>query len=186
MLTSPETFDTTNSAAFDFGTVIGDATFEFIIEGDPVAGGRNGYIGRADANAVNSLRYEQWDNTGTLGFTRGGVADYNLGVASPTTPTHIAYRWDGANTMELFVDGALSGTVAGATFEMPTGAGVLGNVNPGGTEGMVGTIHRVTTYDSALSNSDIAAHANAWLIPEPTGVALVGLAGLAMIVRRRR
>ncbi|MGI9240448.1 MAG: LamG-like jellyroll fold domain-containing protein [Verrucomicrobiales bacterium] len=185
VLTSASTFDSTNVAAFDFGSITGAATFEFIIEGDPEAGGQNGYIGQG-SNVGNSLRYEQWDNTGTLGFTRSGVADYNLGVASPTAPTHIAYRWDGAGTMDLYVDGALSGTVAGATFEMPTGAGLLGNVSDGGGEGMIGTIHRVTTYDSALDPAAIGDHANAWLVPEPSGVALLGLAGLAMIVRRRR
>ena len=186
ILSSAQTFNGSNIAAVDFGSITGAATFEFILEGDPVAGGRNGYIGRADANAGNSLRYEQWDDTGTLGFTRSGVADYNLGVPSPTTATHVTYLWDGAGTMELFIDGVSSGTVNGATFEMPTGPGHLGNVSDGGGEGMVGTIHRMTTYDSALSTAQIASHANAWLIPEPTGVALFGLAGFAMILRRRR
>ncbi|MCP5110786.1 MAG: LamG domain-containing protein, partial [bacterium] len=125
-LTEAAVFDGSLATPFDFGSLAGPATIELIIEGDPVTGGRNGYIGRG-TNTANSLRYEQWDDTGTLGFTRSGVADYNLGVPSPTEPTHVAYRWDGAGTMELFVDGALAGTVAGATFEMPTGAGLLGN-----------------------------------------------------------
>ena len=185
ILASAETFNGSNVAAFDFGSITGAATFEIIIEGDPVAGGQNGYIGQG-ANAGNSLRYEQWADTGTLGFTRSGVADYDLGVASPTTPTHITYLWDGANTMQLFVDGTLSGTVAGATFDMPSGAGLLGNVADGGNEGMVGTIHRITTYDSALSPADIGAHAAAWLaVPEPSGMALVGIAGFMLMLRRR-
>ena len=187
ILSSAETFDGSNIAPFDFGSITGAATFEFIIEGDPVAGGRNGYIGRADGNAGNSLRYEQWDDTGTLGFTRSGVADYNSGVPSPTAPTHVTYLWDGVSTMQLFIDGVPSATVGGATFEMPNGVGHLGNVSDGGPEGMIGTIHRVTTYDSALTNAQIAAHANAWLaIPEPSGFALLGLTGLALILRRRR
>ncbi|MFT5413181.1 MAG: hypothetical protein ACI9NC_005935 [Verrucomicrobiales bacterium] len=45
---------------------------------------------------------------------------------------------------------------------------------------------RVTTFNSALNPADIASHANAWLVPEPSGMALIGLAGLAIIIRRRR
>ena len=161
-LTEAAVFDGSLATPFDFGSLTGPATIELIIEGDPVAGGRNGYIGQG-SNGGNSLRYEQWDDTGTLGFTRSGVADYDLGVPSPTEATHIAYRWDGIGTMELFVDGVLAGTVGGATFEMPTGAGLIGNVSDGGGEGMIGTIHRITTYDSALEDAAIATHANAWL-----------------------
>jgi hypothetical protein len=161
-LDTPEVFDGSNAADFNFGSLTGPATIELIIEGDPVAGGQNGYIG-AGTNGGNSLRFEQWNDTGTLGFTRSGVADYDLAVPSPTEPTHIAYRWDGVDTMALFVDGTLSGTVAGATFEMPSGAGLIGNVSDGGTQGMIGTIHRITTYDSLVDDATILQHAEAWL-----------------------
>ena len=178
--------DGTNNVAFDFGSISGDATFEFILRGDPVAGGRDGFLA-VGTNSGNSLRYEQWDDTGQLGFTRSGVEDYLFtpAVPSPTTDTHIAYRWtSGTSTMDLFIDGALAGSTAGATFDMPTGAGFLGN-NAGNTEGMVGTISRVTTFDSALTDGEIAAHANAWLVPEPSS-ALLGLLGFAFMLRRRR
>ena len=87
---------------------------EFILSGDPVAGGRDGFLG-VGANATFSLRYEQWDDTGQIGFTHGGVADYVFtpAISSPTTPTHVAYQWDGA-TMSLYVDGVLGGTTAAA------------------------------------------------------------------------
>ena len=116
-------FDTFNSAAFDFGAISGDATFEFILEGDPVGGGQDGFLAVGE-NSVNSLRYEQWDDTGQLGFTRGGVAD-NLFtptgdaalVLSPTEPTHVTYRWqDAAQRMELYIDGGLAGSSDGVTF----------------------------------------------------------------------
>ena len=108
--TTAATFDGTNIELFDFGAISGDATFEFILSGDPVAGGNNGYIGRADSNAGNSLRYEQWADTGALGFTRAGVADNTFsapGAASPTDDTHVTYRWTNATgTMDLFINGA--------------------------------------------------------------------------------
>ena len=167
VLTTPKVFDGTNIEAFDFGVIAGDATFEFIISGDPVAGGQNGYIGRADANPANSLRYEQWDDTGQLGFTRGGVADNSFSApnaASPSVDTHVTYRWTQAiGTMDLFINGAATDSIAGATFDMPTGPGHLGNVSAGGNEGMIGTIHRITTYDSSVDDATIQQHANAWL-----------------------
>ena len=167
VLTTPAVFDGTNIELFDFGAISGDATFEFILSGDPVAGGNNGYIGRADANPGNSLRYEQWADTGQLGFTRGGVADNTFSApnaASPTDDTHVTYRWtEATGTMDLFINGAATDSIAGATFEMPTGPGHLGNVTDGGGEGMIGTIHRITTYDILLNEATIQQHANAWL-----------------------
>ena len=187
--TTAATFDGTNIEAFDFGAIAGDATFEFIISGDPDGGGRNGYIGRADANPANSLRYEQWDNTGQLGFTRAGVADNAftaLDAASPSVDTHVTYRWTQATgTMDLFINGAATDSIAGATFDMPTGPGHLGNVSAGGNEGMIGTISRVTTFNSALPDSEIAAHSGAWSVPEPSSVLLSSIAFLALLRRRR-
>ena len=161
-------FDTTFGEEFDFGDITDDATFEFIVEGDPDAA-RNGYLAVGE-NSGNSLRYEQWDDTGQLGFTRSGLADYLFVaeddedlVLSPTEPKHVTYLWKADDQiMELYIDGELAGTNDGPTFEMPTGQGFLG-ANPAGTEAMEGTIHRLTAYDEALSAESIQAHANAWL-----------------------
>ena len=180
--------DGTNAVAFDFGAITGDATFEFILRGDPVAGGRDGFLA-VGTDAANSLRYEQWDDTGQLGFTRGGVADNTftaLDATSPTEDTHVTYRWtSGTQTMDLFIDGVATDSIAGATFDMPSGEGLLGN-NGALSEGMVGTISRVTTFNTALSDSEIAAHSDAWTsIPEPSSVILTSLAAFALIRRRR-
>ena len=72
-LTSATSLNGSNSFAFNFGTVSGESTFEFIVEGDPVAGGRDGYLA-VGSNSSSSLRYEQWSDTGQLGFTQSGVA----------------------------------------------------------------------------------------------------------------
>ncbi|MGB2453955.1 MAG: PEP-CTERM sorting domain-containing protein [Akkermansiaceae bacterium] len=50
---------------------------------------------------------------------------------------------------------------------------------------MIGTISRVTTFNSALSDSDILSHSNAWSVPEPTSLLFSGLAALALLGRRR-
>ena len=163
-LTAAVTLNGSNRSAFNFGTVSGESTFEFIVEGDPAAGGRDGFLA-VGSNSSSSLRYEQWDDSGQLGFTQGGVADYTFSplVLSPTEATHVAYVWDGDGRMDLYLDGTLVGqnTAVASSFNMPTGAGFLGN-NSAGREGMIGTIHRVTVYNEALSSDDIVRHSNAY------------------------
>lgn len=163
-LTVAVTLDGSNRSAFNFGAVSGDSTYEFVVEGDPVAGGQDGFLA-VGSNSSSSLRYEQWNDTGQLGFTQGGVADYTFSplVLSPTEATHVAYVWDGDGRMDLYLDGTLVGqnTSVASSFGMPTGAGFLGN-NAGSSEGMVGTIHRVTVYNEALTSDDIVRHSNAY------------------------
>jgi hypothetical protein len=153
-----------NKSAFNFGNNSGDVTMEFVLQGDPVAGGPDGYLA-VGANANSSLRYEQWNNTGQLGFTLLGVADYLFSpvVPSPTEPVHVAYIWkSAARTMELYLNGSLAGTRFGVDegFTMPTGQGWLGN-NAAGSEGMVGIIHRVTVM-TRHSPRHIQRHADAY------------------------
>lgn len=162
-------FDGTNAESFNFGAVTGSSTIEFILSGDPVGGGRDGFLA-VGANSTWNLRYEQWDDTGQLGFTHLGVIDYTftqtdvLSLDSPTELTHVTYRWDqDTTTMDLYLDGVLAGTNSAATaYQMPTGNGFLGN-NAGQSEGMLGVIERVTVYNDAIDPETILAHANAWL-----------------------
>jgi len=119
------------------------------------------------ANEASLLRYEVWDNTGELGFSQAGVADYQFvpGVPSPTQPTHVAFIWNSATfTLQAYVNGHLAGTTTGvdAGFAMPAGLGWLG-ANPDGSEPMTGTLHRVTVYDTALAEAVVASHASAFL-----------------------
>jgi hypothetical protein len=85
-------------------------------------------------------------------------------LESPTKLTHVTYRWhQPTTTMELYLDGHLAGTnKAATTFQMPTGAGFLGD--DGSLEyGMLGVIERATVYNDAIPAADIRAHADAWL-----------------------
>ncbi|HTG42896.1 MAG TPA: hypothetical protein VK633_00065, partial [Verrucomicrobiae bacterium] len=74
-LTSLVTLDGTAGAPFDFGATSGDATMEFILQGNPTAG-PDGYLAVGENTPIISLRYAQWQNTRQMGFTLGGVADY--------------------------------------------------------------------------------------------------------------
>ena len=150
-------FDGNNSEPFDFGATSGSGAIEFIVKGDPVAGGQNGFLGQG-SNTTFSLRYEQWDDTGVLGFTHGGVSDYTFTTSrrdhlplttrltnSPTELTHITYRWDHTiETMELFVNGwthRQTGPLPDSSF--PTGCRISWEITRALTEGMSGTIERV-------------------------------------------
>lgn len=164
-LLQPLVFTGGAGAPFDFGVTTEDATVELLLEGNPDANG-SAFIG-VGSNKDSSLRYEVWDNTGELGFTLAGVADYQFspGIPSPRTLTHVAYVWQPATTtMTLYINGVASGTTKNVDdgFSIPTGLGTLGSAGDG-SEGMVGTIHRVTVYDSALPAGDIAGHATAYL-----------------------
>ena len=148
----------------DFGATSGDATMEFILEGDP-SFNEDSFLA-VGTNSYSSLRYEAWSETGELGFTQGGVADYQFapGVPSPTNTTHITYAWNAAaKTMSLYVNGNLAGSVAGVSdsFALPAGEGLLGS-NPDNAEAMLGSIYRVTVYDDLLTAEKILSHANAW------------------------
>jgi CotH kinase protein/Lamin Tail Domain/Chitobiase/beta-hexosaminidase C-terminal domain/Concanavalin A-like lectin/glucanases superfamily/Immunoglobulin I-set domain/Bacterial TSP3 repeat len=154
-----------NRASFNFGVNSGDVTMEFILEGDPVGGGLDGYLA-VGANTTSNLRYEQWSDTGQMGFTQLGVLDYLFSpvVPSPTDPVHVAYVWNAATrTMSLYWNGSVAGTRSAVDpgFAMPNGEGYLG-ANPGNTENMLGTIHRVTVYDEILPDDAIQRHADAF------------------------
>ena len=47
-------------------------------------------------------------------------------------------------------------------------------------------LDEVAMYDYALSADQVAAHYQAGIVPEPTGLALLGVAGLGLLARRRR
>src|SRR5687768_15463526 len=164
-LTNPATLTGANRVAFDFGNNSGDVTIEFVLQGNPAAGSGSAYLA-VGANASSNLRYEQFNNTGQLGFTQLGVLDYLFSpvVPSPPQPTHIAYVWNAATlTMTLYLNGSVAGVRSGVTtaFAMPTGAGWLG-ANPGNGENMTGTIYRVTVYDEIISDDAIQRHADAY------------------------
>jgi len=154
-----------NRGAFNFGATSGDVTMEFIVTGDPSFGSGSAYLA-VGANTSSNLRYEQWSDTGQLGFTQLGVADYlfSPGVPSPQVPVHVAYVWQSAaSTMKLYLNGSFAGSVAGvsASFAMPSGQGWIGG-NPGGSETMAGTVFRVTVYDNVIPDDAIQRHADAY------------------------
>lgn len=164
-LTSAVTLSGANRAPFDFGQNAGDVTIEFVLEGNPAPSAFAAYLA-VGSNTASNLRFEQFNNTGQLGFTQLGVADYlfSPAVPSPNVPVHIAYVWNATSrTMALYLNGTVAGTRSSvsAAFALPRGAGYLG-ANPSNGENMTGTIYRVTVYDEILPDATIQRHSDAY------------------------
>lgn len=163
-LTNAVTLSGAGGVPFDFGTTSGDVTMEFILEGDPV-GRADGYLAVGE-NTTSNLRYAQWENTGQMGFTQLGVADYLFtpAVPSPKSPTHVVYVWSSTDfSMKIYTNGVLAGTATEVSdaFGMPTGAGFLG-ATPTGGEAMVGRIFRIVVYNGIVAETNIVKHAAAF------------------------
>lgn len=71
-------------------------------------------------NSSYSLRYEQWNNTNTLGFTRYGIADYNSGISSPFGQVAIISFEKSRNSSRVFIKKIVDG--ASSTNNLNTGS----------------------------------------------------------------
>lgn len=125
-LTSAVTLTESGGEPFNFGANSGDMTMEFIVDGD-MSANINSHLAVGE-NTGSNLRHEGWNNTGQVGSTQLGVADYffTAPVPSCTWPTHLAYIWNAtALSVTLCVHGSLAGTTSDIsdTFAMPTGQG---------------------------------------------------------------
>lgn len=116
------------------------------------------------------LKYEQWNNTGTYGATLFGVVDLDFGVpTAPGEPTVLTFvSSEATNTLALYVNGALAGSVDSAitlSGLVGIGYGAQGEDMSGAFDNFDGTIFGVAIYDEALADEMIAAHADAYLNP---------------------
>ncbi len=152
-----------DQVTLDVGALTGDRTFEFIVNA-----GDGGPSGSVFGDAVQSLRFEQWNDTGTMGLTVYGVADHVSPVAPPLlTDTHIVFTSDGTDTL-LYVDGVLQHTFAGVPL---TGGGIQGLAASAATtvggrtvgyfDRMDGHVLGFAAYAAALPAAEVARHAEA-------------------------
>jgi hypothetical protein len=155
---------------YDIGLVSGDISYEFIVRSNPdEALPSMGLMGRRDiGDSWAGLKFEQWQNTGTYGATVFGVADHDFGVATaPGEDTHLVFvSSEDAGTTTLYVNGVLGGEIPSAiTLSGLTGIGYIASAEDGSAsfDNFDGTIFGVAVYDSALSEVDIATHADAFL-----------------------
>jgi hypothetical protein len=158
------------NGTYDIGTFSGDQTYEFIVRSNPDETMTSMcLIGRLNFGDTKAgLKYEQWENTGTYGATVFGVMDYDYGV--PTAPgeyTHLVFVASaGAGTTDLYVNGALKGSVPVAISLSGT-VGIGRAIRADGTfvDNFDGDIFGVAIYGRALSAEEIAKHADMYFSP---------------------
>jgi hypothetical protein len=168
-------------------TTNGGVSYEFIVnatnDGDSSAlMGKRGTPAPGDAAA---LKWEQFANTEHYGTTVFGVADFEAPVTNtPNVDTHVVFVNNSVST-RLYVNGALAFNILGSS---PTLAGTVGigqAYDPSGNfDPLTGTILGVAVYDHGLSADEIAAHSEAFFIPEPSGLALAFGAVVCLLLRR--
>ena len=169
---------------FNVGTLTGDRAFEFVFNSSS-GGISQAFMGTQDpAAGKQGLKYDQCCNTGTYGMTNFGVVDFFTSIPfDQNRDTHIVFTSNGVTT-DMYVDGVNKATFA--TDLRMTGNQGLGAADNFGSffDVMKGDILGFASYDAALSPSEIAAHAGAFVIPEPGTLAL--LLPVAGLMRRRR
>ncbi|WP_309490822.1 LamG-like jellyroll fold domain-containing protein [Oceaniferula flava] len=145
--------------------------------------GNSGWEMRARLNGNHGLYGSLYHTAGTTqvkGFGPDGIVndlvdqDWHLVTMSyDQTATTLAVYFDG---VEVSSNTSASSFDSGAAHDLVFGAREAGN------RGENILIDSIQYYDTALSSSEVASLA----VPEPSSSALLGLGGIALILRRRK
>jgi len=165
-----------------------NATVSFFFKGRETSNFRD-YLS-IGTDAANQLFFETNGANGVSIFNNGtfgggpGLTTNSAGAIDFNAWNHIALTLDSSNNQSvLYLNGfqtATSTWAAGETFNILQlgsrfGEGVRASPNA--------SIDEVRIYDETL---DATAIANLSTIPEPSSIALLGLGGIALILRRRK
>ncbi len=180
-------FTTTTGSTINVGTTAGTAmSFEFIVNAGGSSTSASVLLGDSTSNQF--LAWEQL-NTNNYGIFDSDAGYLDSGVAlTADTDTHLVFTTDGTNSY-LYVNGALAHTFTGVAINIAGTTGLGGHLFSGSLYyALPGNILGFAAYNSQLSTTEIAAHSAAFVraVPEPSTTALLGLGGLALILRRSK
>ena len=184
------TVDGASPENINVGALTGPRSFEFIVNAG--AGGvSQALLGDRNTN-TQGIKFEQWNDTGNFGLTDFGVADYNSGVPYITgTDVHVVMAYDGFDTF-LYLNGADASalTYLGVALTITGDTSIGASQNPNLTyfDNLDGQILGFASYDTALDAIEIQSLSDTYFstVPEPSSSALLGLGGIALIMRRRK
>lgn len=175
----------------NIGTLTGGRAFEFIVNANPSTTGSvsSALLGTQSVeNGRQGLKYEQYNDTGNLGMTAFGVADYETTIAAPiSTNTQVVFTSDGIKT-DLYLNGVFQTSFAAALAL--TGEQGLGAAYAPATSAffdiLPGKILGFASYDSDLGAAEILTHYNAFVAVPEAGSSVLFLTGIAGLALRRR
>jgi hypothetical protein len=165
------------------GNLAGPWTAEFVVNKQGLEA-----VGALLNGPNGSLRLDQWNNTGEVGFTAFSIADYLFTPGASLTEDefyHLVFTGDPADGLDLYLGGLLVGENANY---IPLPLNLIG-----GPDSANMLLDEVAIYDRILSDEEIFAHAEALgleIVPEPQSMALwtllgAGALGFAMTRRRK-
>ena len=133
----------------------------------------------------NGLALEMSYNAGaaTWAVHRPGSSFTHFGAPTVGLWTHLAYVNDNG-TAQLYIDGVSAGSAGGAGLGAGAPDLTLGSMWADNRRGFNGAMDEVRIFTFSTGQFDINDTLHA--VPEPSSTALLGLGGLALILRRRK
>ncbi len=166
-----------------------DSAFDPILGYSPTVGATAGADLRLLVNNTGKLRLEA--NVGNFAISGATVNDDNWWMVGLVIPDSVTTA--GVSFYTRRVDSVDVGTLAApasvggsATLNTATGSEMF--IGQDGNAGRVflGLIDNVQIYNSALTKGELDSIYDVMLVPEPSGLALLGLGGLLAFSLRRR
>lgn len=179
-----------DGSANDRTTTSGLSGQTFLFSGTDVVLDSISIQGPSDSASSNSFSLEIWTNSGgTNGFTLGSYVGTSTN-ANALSVNGASQMWNftGVTLIDtqsyafLYTDGTGNGADGiGANVQTRVGFNRINSTTSSYTEGEA--IHNGGLFGG---NWDVAATVNTSAVPEPSSTALLGLGGLALILRRRK
>lgn len=161
-------FDGSAGVAFDYGTLdalegkpVDGSTVEFMVNFSDIGGSISlGTVGGwSPGGEMNQYKLEQWQDTLKFGITVETHYDFSLATDSIfDQDIHVVFRRNNdSGTMDFFLNGVFIEThVDRSNWRMDGGMGMLGSRSDGITDVATGAMYGVASYDTALTDLEIA------------------------------